>query len=82
MRTWGSPLERALYQSEKLHTAAAESNGVLRIVRMRAELEAFLKAEPVSHTGVQYTCPGPRNLSDAQICRMGGNAQRLLLEAL
>lgn len=50
VRTWGSLLERALYQSEKLHTAAAESNGALRIVRTRAELGAFLKAEPVSAT--------------------------------
>lgn len=48
VRTWFSLLERSLYQSEKLHQAAAESGGALRIVRTRAELEAFLKAEPVS----------------------------------
>lgn len=39
-RTWNSLLQRALYQSEKLHT------------------------------GVQGTCAGPRNLSDAHIKRI------------
>lgn len=47
-RTWNSLLERALYQGEKLHKAAEGSGGALRVVRTRAELEAFIKAEPVS----------------------------------
>jgi microsomal dipeptidase-like Zn-dependent dipeptidase len=44
-RTWGSLLERALYQSEKLHTAAAASEGQLRIVRTQADLAAVLQAQ-------------------------------------
>lgn len=50
VRTWNSLLERALYQSEKLHAQAAASKGELRILRTRADLEAFLKTEPVSPT--------------------------------
>ena len=41
--TWNSLLQRALYQSEKLHTAAAESNGQLRIIRSQADLRSYLK---------------------------------------
>lgn len=47
-KTWNSLLQRALYQSEKLHDAAAASGGQLRIIRSRRDLEAFTKAEPVS----------------------------------
>ncbi len=49
-RTWGSLLERALYQSEKLHHATANSDGALRIVRTRAELAAFLTTGPLRAT--------------------------------
>lgn len=41
-RTWTSLLQRALYQSEKLHAEQVESDGALTIVRSRAELTAFL----------------------------------------
>ncbi len=41
-RTWTSLLERALYQAEKLHEAAADSQGRLRIIRTRADLDALL----------------------------------------
>lgn len=44
-RTWGSLLERALYQSEKLHAAAAGSNGKMRIVRTQADLADVLKTQ-------------------------------------
>ncbi len=40
--TWTSLLQRALYQSEKLHTAAAASQGQLRIIRTQADLADFL----------------------------------------
>jgi microsomal dipeptidase-like Zn-dependent dipeptidase len=43
-RTWNSLLERALYQSEKLRHEAAASDGALRIVRSRSELDAFVSA--------------------------------------
>lgn len=36
--TWNSLLARALYQGEKLHKAAAESGGAMRIVRSQADL--------------------------------------------
>jgi len=44
-RTWGSLLERALYQSEKLHAAAAASAGKLRIVRTQADLREVFKTQ-------------------------------------
>lgn len=39
-RTWGSLLERALYQGEKLHAAADGSKGAMRVVRSQADLAA------------------------------------------
>ena len=44
-RTWNSLLERALYQSERLHAAAAAaaSGGRMQVVHTRAELEDVLK---------------------------------------
>lgn len=44
-RTWDSLLQRALYQAEKLHAAAAGSQGRLRVVRSRADLEAVLAVQ-------------------------------------
>ncbi|MDX1781470.1 MAG: membrane dipeptidase, partial [Thalassovita sp.] len=44
VRTWGSLLQRALYQSEKLHRFEATAPEQLKIVRNRAELEAVLDA--------------------------------------
>lgn len=41
MRTWGSLLERALYQSEKLHRAEGRSEDLV-IIRTRADLEQFM----------------------------------------
>jgi microsomal dipeptidase-like Zn-dependent dipeptidase len=41
-RTWNSLLERALYQGEKLHAAAAASGGRLQVVHTRGELQAFV----------------------------------------
>jgi microsomal dipeptidase-like Zn-dependent dipeptidase len=43
VRTWGSLLERALYQSRKLHDAAARSGGRLVIVRNARDLAGFLE---------------------------------------
>lgn len=44
VRSWGSLLERALYQAERLHAYAAQSDGALVVVRSEAELEAVLAA--------------------------------------
>lgn len=41
-RTWNSLQQRALYQAEKLHDFAARSNGMLSIIKSRAELEAYI----------------------------------------
>lgn len=40
--TWNSLLQRALYQSEKLHIAAANSQSQLRIIRTRTDLQQYL----------------------------------------
>lgn len=42
VRTWGSLLERALYQAEKLDEAVKESNGALVWVRNKTELNQLL----------------------------------------
>lgn len=42
MRTWNSRIERALYQSEKLHNFQAEAPDVFRIIRTRSDLETIL----------------------------------------
>lgn len=44
-RTWSSLLERALYQGEKLHAAAAASGQQLRIVRTQADLANVFKEQ-------------------------------------
>ena len=44
-RTWNSLLERALFQSEKLHAAARDSAGQMRIVRTRADLQDILQTQ-------------------------------------
>lgn len=42
--TWGSLLERALYQSAKLHRAAQDSQGQLVVVQSREDMAAFVAA--------------------------------------
>ncbi|MDZ7919697.1 dipeptidase [Rhodoferax sp.] len=44
--TWNSLLDRALFQSEKLHRAAAGSAGGMQIVRSQAELAALTQGQP------------------------------------
>lgn len=44
LRTWNSILERAVYQAEKLADFEARSNGQLRIIRSRDDLDALLEA--------------------------------------
>lgn len=43
-RTWNSLLERALYQGEKLHGAAARSEGRMQVVRTAGELRAVTQS--------------------------------------
>lgn len=42
-RTWFSPLQRALYQANRLHRVAADSDGTLLLVRSRGELRELLR---------------------------------------
>lgn len=50
LKTWGSPLERALHQARKLHRTAARSNGALTVLQTTADLEEFL-GSPASRAG-------------------------------
>ncbi len=51
-RTWTSLLERAIYQAEKLHEAESDSDGWLKIIRSRADLDAVLAARAGGETVV------------------------------
>jgi microsomal dipeptidase-like Zn-dependent dipeptidase len=55
VRTWTSLKERALYQAERMHAFAAQSNGRLTMIRTRGDLERFLerrRSEPDIVAGV------------------------------
>jgi len=41
-RTWGSLVQRALWQADKLHRTAAASEGRLAVIRTRGDLRGFL----------------------------------------
>lgn len=43
-RTWGSVYERAIYQAEKLHGFEARSEGRLKVIRTREDLDAVIAA--------------------------------------
>jgi microsomal dipeptidase-like Zn-dependent dipeptidase len=49
-RTWNSPLQRALYQAERLQGFANKSNGELTLLRTRSDLVAFLERRKVNST--------------------------------
>ncbi|MEZ4697050.1 MAG: membrane dipeptidase [Rhodothermales bacterium] len=53
VRTWSSLTERALYQAEKLGRAASASNGRLRVIQSRSDLDTLLadRAAGVNVTG-------------------------------
>ncbi len=42
-RTWNSPLERALYQAERLQSFAKKSNGEFTMLRTRSDVNTFLE---------------------------------------
>lgn len=44
IRTWGSIYERAIYQAEKLHDFEARSDGQLKVIRTRADLDSVIAA--------------------------------------
>ena len=51
LKAWRSLLERALYQSEKLHNAAARSGGKLVIIRTAGDLARYLELRAASRQG-------------------------------
>ncbi|MGW4481240.1 dipeptidase [Rhodococcus triatomae] len=63
-RTWGSLLERSLYHAEKLDKAAADSEGRLRVVRTRSDLDTLLadRASGQDVTGALFSVEGLQNL--------------------
>lgn len=63
VRTWGSLLQRSLWHSEKLHTAAAASDR-LRIVKSQQDLDALLadRAAGKKVTGGMLSIEGLHNL--------------------
>lgn len=63
-RTWGSLLERSLYHAEKLRNAAEDSDGALRLVRSRADLDQLLadRADGQQVTGALFSVEGLHNL--------------------
>jgi membrane dipeptidase len=63
-RTWGSLLQRSLYHAEKLDTAAADSDGRLRLIRTRDDLETLLVDRAAGHdvTGALFSVEGLQNL--------------------
>ncbi|WP_170324583.1 dipeptidase [Ruegeria arenilitoris] len=44
LRTWDSLKERAIYQAEKLHQFEAASDGQLKVIKTRADLDTVLSA--------------------------------------
>ena len=52
LRTWGSLLERALYQAEKLQGFVERSDGRLRLIASEADLDAVLDARAAGETVV------------------------------
>lgn len=62
-KTHNSLKERALYQSRKLHEFAAESGGRLRVIKSRADLDAYLE-ERVRNS---YITAGLLGIEGAQV---------------
>ncbi|QLC23333.1 peptidase M19 [Parasphingopyxis sp. CP4] len=64
IRTWTSLVERSLYHAEKMEYAEANSEGALRIVRSRADIDALLadrqRGDPV--IGAMLSIEGLHNL--------------------
>lgn len=63
-RTWGSLLERSLYHAEKLRDAAEDSDGAMRLVRSRADLDRLVadREEGQQVTGALFSVEGLHNL--------------------
>lgn len=63
-RTWRSILERSLYHAEKLRNAAEDSDGALRLIRTRADLDDLIadRVDGKEVTGALFSVEGLHNL--------------------
>ncbi|KRC46505.1 MULTISPECIES: dipeptidase [unclassified Nocardioides] len=63
-RTWRSLLQRSLYHAQKLRDAADDSDGALRLIRTRADLDELLadRAAGKDVTGALFSVEGLHNL--------------------
>src|SRR5690349_21468138 len=63
-RTWTSPLQRSLYHAQKLADAAERSDGALRLVRTRSDLDEVLAARRDGEevTGAMFSLEGLHDL--------------------
>ncbi|NYI70884.1 microsomal dipeptidase-like Zn-dependent dipeptidase [Naumannella cuiyingiana] len=63
-RTWNSLLQRSLYHGQKLERFAADSNGALRLIRTREDLDRLLadRAAGQQVTGAMFSVEGLQNL--------------------
>ena len=71
LRTWHDLLQRALYESAKLHDAAARSEGRLTVVTSAEELDRFLEARVANRDQVAGI------LAMEGLQALGGNLARL-----
>ncbi|MFB9766087.1 dipeptidase [Nocardioides kongjuensis] len=63
-RTWTSLLQRSLYHAEKLGKAARNSNGALRLIRSRRDLDRLVadREDGQQVTGALFSVEGLQNL--------------------
>ncbi|MER6973023.1 dipeptidase [Nocardioides sp. NPDC000445] len=63
-RTWTSLLDRSLYHAQKLDKAAADSDGKLRLIRSRADLDGLIADREAGKqvTGALFSVEGLQNL--------------------
>lgn len=63
-RTWRSLVQRSLYHAQKLRDAADDSDGALRLIRSRADLDGLLadRAAGEQVTGALFSVEGLHNL--------------------
>lgn len=63
-RTWTSLLDRSLYHAQKLDKAAADSDGRLRLIRTRSDLDALIADREAGKqvTGALFSVEGLQNL--------------------
>ncbi|MFE4001782.1 dipeptidase [Nocardioides sp. YIM B13467] len=63
-RTWASLLDRSLFHAQKLDKAAAESEGKLRLIRTRADLDTLIADREAGKqvTGALFSVEGLQNL--------------------